>query len=213
MSIHDTYVTLKPEFPFQDIEHFFPEGLPMRDPFPMEFSQTPDGQPVALWVVDLHRLNNEQIKAFASLMAARHDVSIETILEDCEKRSGFFVNDTWVNSMSGGAENYRRTLELLDRRIDLEQINLEELNDFYAQQYRDWIEGDRVPESMPENYEDIDPRLKSPKLEKAYKQIAIHKFLNDGNYSVFDVLIGKATVDALNHIDPDADWELATDYP
>lgn len=211
MSIHDTWVRLNPDSPFQEIEFLFPEGLPMRDPFPMEFSQTHGGQPVALWVVDLARLSDEQIEALAGVIARSNGQLAETILEDCKARGGFFVNDTWVASMSGGAENYRRTLELLDRRIDLEQINLEELNEFYAQQYRDWIVGDRVPEPMPEKYEDVDPRLKNNELEKAYKQIEIQKFLNDGNYSLFDVLTGKATVEALNYLDPDADWELETD--
>jgi hypothetical protein len=153
----------------------------MRDPFPMKFSQNANGEPVALWVVDLHRLNDKQIAAIEGLIADLHAVSIKAILQDSDTNGGFCVSHASVSSISGGAENYRRTLELLDRSVDFEQIDLEELdnelNDFYAQQYRDWIVGDRVPEPMPENYEDIDPRMKNPELEKAYRQIAIQKFL------------------------------------
>lgn len=61
---------------------------------------------------------------------------------------------------------------------------------------------------MPERYEDIDDRFKNPELEQAYKRRAIDRHLENNDYSVFDVLTGKAMVNALNAIDDENEWEL-----
>lgn len=39
MTAHDTWVQLKEGHPFEDIDHLFPYGFPMRDPFPMARSR------------------------------------------------------------------------------------------------------------------------------------------------------------------------------
>ncbi len=211
MSKHDTWVGLKSSSPYKDIEHLFPEGFPMRDPFPMEIAETKRGEIVPLWIVDSDRLNKEQTQVLALVLAEKFSVSAHLVLEEAEKKGGFAMNHAWIDSMWGGAENYRRTVEFLDSEAERENgRNAQAWEHFYQQQYEDWINGDREPEPMPESYDDVDPRLKTPELEKVYKQIEIQRFLDNGNYSVFDVLSGTAMVDALNHIDPEGDWELAT---
>ena len=59
MSKHDTWVYLVEGNPFEPIQHLFPEGFPMRDPFPLGFSER-DNKHFALFVMDSCRLDDEQ---------------------------------------------------------------------------------------------------------------------------------------------------------
>ena len=186
MTAHDTWVQLKEGHPFEDIEHLFPDGFPMRDPFPMGVTRS--DTIVNLWFMDMNRLDNQQKHEIASLMAKKFGVDPQKIID--ESPEGFAINHEWIESMEGGVENYRRTLELADFN-ETEEPDSEAYKQFIDQQYRDWIDGDRVPEPMPENYEDIDPRMRSPELEQAYKRMEVQKLLNEGNYSTFDILSGK----------------------
>ncbi len=212
MSKHDTWVRLKPNSPYKSIEHLFPEGFPMRDPFPMEVGRNAEGEIVPLWIVDIDRLEEIQMTALSVTIARGCNTTPDIVISEALEKKGFSISHVWVDSMCGGAENYRRTIEFLDSEKQIEVgKNAIAWERFYQQQLNDWINGDRIPEPMPASYKDIDPRMKTPQLEKAYKQIEIEKFLSDGDYSLFDVLSGAAVVDALSQIDPENDWELATD--
>ena len=211
MSKHDTWVHLIPNSPYKSIEHLFPEGFPMRDPFPMEIAQNTENEIVSLWIVDLSRLNDEQREAYATVLAEEFNVSAQLVLEEAKREGGFAMNHAWIDSMWGGAESYRRTIEFLDSEAGRENgKNAQAWESFYQQQLNDWINGDRIPEPMSESYDDVDPRMKTPQLEEAYKKIEIQRFLDDGNYSVFDVLSGTAMVDALNCMDPESNWDKPT---
>ena len=205
MSKHDTWVKLKAGHPMTSIEQLFPEGFPMRDPWAM--GRSPDGK-TALWFIDDDRLTPDQSGEIAKLYAERFGVTIEKVLADSIS-NGFAIDADWVESMTGGAENYRRTLELADFLEANPEPDPEAYKQFQQQQYRDWIEGDRVPEPMPEKYEDVDPRMKSPELEQAYKEIEFNRLLEQGNYSVLDILTGKAMVEVLNQIDSEHEYSLA----
>ncbi|MEM7756543.1 MAG: hypothetical protein AAF298_00225 [Cyanobacteria bacterium P01_A01_bin.40] len=205
MSKHDTWVQLKTGNPFEHIEHLFPKGFPMRDPWGMGRSE--DGKTI-LWFMDMDRLSEPQKGVIAINIAEKFGVSPQEVID--ESPEGFLINGEWIESMAGGTENYRRSIELANFLEAHSEPNRKAYEAFYQQQYRDWIHGDRVPEPMPENYEDVDPRMQSPALEKAYKQIEIDRLLAQGNYSVFDVLSGKAMIEVLNQIDPDNEYSLST---
>lgn len=192
MSQHDTWVRLKPQHPFTSIEYLFPQGLPMRDPFPM--GRSADGK-VALWFIDDDRLEADQSQAIAKLYAQKFGVTTQEVIADAIP-DGFAIDANWVKGMYGGAECYRRSLEAADFFAAHPRPDAQAYEQFIKQQYRDWIEGDRTPEPMPERYEDIDPRFKNPGLEEIYRQIEVNKALQ--GYSVMDVLTGKATLDVLN---------------
>lgn len=78
--------------------------------------------------------------------------------------------------------------------------------EFYDNQRLRWIDGEEVPEPFPEDFDSVDPRLKTPELEVAMKRNQINKML--AGYSVFDVLTGQAMTDVLNAIDPDNEYNL-----
>lgn len=195
MSKHDTWVELIEGHPFEAIKDLFPEGFPMRDPFPLGFSKR-DKKHFSLWHMDMNRLDDDRIMAIAELMAQKFKVTKEVILDDA-KNNGFLIDHKWVKSMWGEAENYRRTIELADFFEAHPDPGTEDIASFICQQTADWVDGDRIPDPLPENYFDIDERLKTQELEDAYKKRDIAKFLEAGNYSHFDILTGKPVQDYL----------------
>lgn len=56
--------------------------------------------------------------------------------------------------------------------------------------------------------EEVPEDLRSPELVAAIKKNKVNQLLADGNYSVFDVLTGKAMTEVLNQIDPDHTYEI-----
>jgi hypothetical protein len=79
--------------------------------------------------------------------------------------------------------------------------------EFYNSQRDRWIEGDEVPPPI-NSIEDVDPRLRTPELERALKMRKVESAIAQGNYSVLDVLTGRAFTDALNIIDPENSYSL-----
>lgn len=53
--------------------------------------------------------------------------------------------------------------------------------------------------------------MRTPELAAAIQQNRINQVLADKDYSVLDVLLGKATVDILNEIDPDNFYSVVDD--
>ena len=212
MSKHDTLVRLIENSILEPIIDLFPDGLiPMRDPFSMKTGKDENGKNCALWVVDMERLDEEQTMCFAEVVAYHNNTDLEQVMEMVDSEGGFLFNGENVVAMYGDAENYARTLELADFLEAHPKPDPEAFEQFCQQQYRDWIDGNKIPDPMPENYEDVDDRFKTPELEQAYKERAIEKFLEQGNYRVFELLTGRPMVDALNALDPDNQWELVND--
>jgi hypothetical protein len=55
--------------------------------------------------------------------------------------------------------------------------------------------GNRFPDCLPENYEDVDERLKSPELKSVYQSRDFFAFLRTRNYSIPEITSGQALKD------------------
>ncbi|BAY16903.1 hypothetical protein NIES21_27370 [Anabaenopsis circularis NIES-21] len=203
MTKHDTWVRLKAGNPYEPIIKLFPDGMiPMRDPFPLERVTGPNQEQIAVWIVDLQRLSSVQAQAIAQLTAAAHYADANEVAAEAVERGGFLLTHSWIESMECGPEGFQRQTELADFFETAPQPpSAKAWREFYNSQHDRWIEGDEVPPPI-NTIEDIDPRLRTPELEERMKMHQVNQFLADGNYSVFDVLTGRAMVDALNAIDP-----------
>ncbi len=72
-SKHDTWIELKSEAYLDRISEFFPEGIPMRDPFPMFFFPLEETEKsISLWVTDNSRFSPQQIEGLAYLIAEKN---------------------------------------------------------------------------------------------------------------------------------------------
>jgi hypothetical protein len=213
MTKHDTWGELLDGHPFEQIEYLFPEGYPFRDPFPLVVAQK-DNQNVALFVIDMERLDLEQIDAIAEVLADKYKLTKQETLEDAKVNPfcTFCIQASWIQSLSGDAEAYQRNIEFLDYFDGLDgEPTKEQFQSFIRQQKADWIDGNKIPDPVPENYQDVDPRMESQELEDAYQKRDIAKFLEQGNYSAFDVLTGKPIQDYFDHLDEEGDLHYALD--
>jgi len=206
---HDTWVKLKPGNPYEPILDLFADGMiPMRDPFPLERAKFEDE---ALWIVDIERLRDTQVFALAELLAQVHGVDPLEVEEEAITKGGFAMSNQWVESMQGGPESFARSKELADWLETAPQPpSAEAWLQFYDGQHSRWIEGDEIPPAI-NSLEDVDERLRTPELEQAMKMRQICQVMAQGNYSVLDVLMGRAMVDALNTIDPNNTYSLVGD--
>jgi hypothetical protein len=199
MTKHDTWVTLKPRSPYEPILDLFPDGIPMRDPFPMELSQ--DGK-ASLWIIDLERLSNIQTLALAQLIGSHHGVGSDEVVEEAIHKGGFAMGYGWVKSIYCGPEGFQRQKELADFLETHQPPSRQAWAEFSNSQVSRWIVGSEEPPPI-NNIDDVDPRLRTRELEQALKMRVIERGLAAGNYSVLDVLTGKAVVEVLNLIDPE----------
>ncbi|MGL5836783.1 MAG: hypothetical protein ACRC1Z_26665 [Waterburya sp.] len=55
--------------------------------------------------------------------------------------------------------------------------------------------GNRFPDCLPENYENVDERLKSPELKSVYQARDFFAFLRTRNYSIPEITSGQALKD------------------
>lgn len=210
MTKHDTWVKLKPGNPYEPILDLFSKGMiPMRNPFPMERPLGPNKEQIALWIVDIERLSSIQIQAIARLIASARNADVAEIAAQAEAGNGFAMNEAWVESTQCGAEGFARSKELADFLETAPPPGTPEgrkaWDNFADDQYERWIYGDEEPPAI-NSIEDIDPRLRTPELEQAFQHLQFEKKLS--NYSVFDILTGRAMVDTLNQIDPDNIYSL-----
>ena len=179
----------------------------MRDPFGMERVRDRNGEIVSLWIVDMERLNEQQIDALAFAIASGFGVDPEAVRADAIANGGFAINGNWIASMECGAEGMQRTKELADFLETAPQPpSGEALDEFYASQRRRWIDGDEVPPPLPKRIEEFDSRLVTPELEAALKAQQASEAMS--GYSILDVLTGRAMVDILNELDPDSEYSL-----
>jgi hypothetical protein len=217
MTKHDTWVKLKPDTPYEPILDLFPDGIfPMRDPFPLERAMH-EGKVIPLWIIDLERLTEIQANALAQLIALLSGATPDEVAQEAQAKGGFAMGEGWIESMVCDAEGFQRSKELADFFETAPQSPSKQAQkawaDFYNSQHERWIEGDEVPPPI-NSIEDVDPRLRTPELEQAFKMRKIEAALlaaegiAQGNYSVMDVLTGRAFTDALNIIDPENTYSL-----
>jgi hypothetical protein len=111
MAKHDSWVYLTYNSPFENIIQIFPDGFPVRDPFPMVLQQTSHGSVVPCWTLDLNRMSSTQVVLVASVFAAARDVEIETAIAKLH-REGAHLSYRWVESLECGPEGRARTAEI-----------------------------------------------------------------------------------------------------
>jgi hypothetical protein len=209
MTKHDTWVKLKPQNPYEPILDLFPEGMiPMRDPFPLERVTAADGEQIAVWIVDLERLSSIQSNAIAQIIAHVRGVDPNLVASEATAAGGFSLKHEWIEFMWCGDEGFQRQKELADFFETAPQPpSARAYREFYNSQCARWIEGDEVPPPI-NSIDDVDPRLRTPELERLFKMKEIQSAMSQGNYSVLDVLTGRAMIDALNIIDPEKSYSL-----
>lgn len=211
MTDHDSWVRIASGNPFEKILHLFPDGIPVRDPFPMEMGQTNTGEKNALWTIDLKRLDEDQEDAIAETIAIFKNATAQEVLDQAIAHGGFGLDYRWVIDLTVGPEGYARSLELrefLNNNPPGPTRSLKVLKAFNQDQIERWIKGDEVPPPLPESIEDVPEDMRSPSLEQVIKKNKVQKILAAGNYSVLDMLTGKAMTDVLNQIDPDSSYEV-----
>lgn len=211
MTKHDTWVKLKPGNLYEPILDLFPDGMiPMRDPFPLERVTTDKGL-ISLWIIDMERLSSFQAQALAQIIAIHHNTDPLEVAQEAVSKGGFAMNSEWVESMKCWAEGFERGRELADFIQTAPPQGTREgakaFWEFYQSQHKRWIEGNQEPRPI-NSIEDIHPSLRTPELERLIKMHQVESAISKGNYSVFDVLTGRATVDILNEIDPENEYSL-----
>ncbi|HLO88727.1 MAG TPA: hypothetical protein VK203_27485 [Nostocaceae cyanobacterium] len=164
MTNHDTWVRLKPGNPLEPLAYIFPEGIPMRDPFPMERGK--DG--TVLWIIDSERLYVAQVNAICNLIAEIKKVDKDDVMHECMANGGLAIAHEWVDldSMSGGSECYQRSQEFLNFLESHQEPTTEQWQEFYKGQIARWIEGDEQPQPI-NSMADIDPRLQLEAQQEA----------------------------------------------
>ncbi|MEH1807547.1 hypothetical protein [Nostoc sp.] len=209
MTKHDTWVKLKPGNPYEPIIDLFPFGMiPMRDPFPLERIADAEDQQIALWIIDLERLKSSQAVAIAQFIALLRNADPLEVTQEAMAKGGFAMRHDWIDSMQCGPEGIQRQKELADFFETAPQPpSARAYQEFYNSQHERWIEGDEVPPPI-NTIEDVDPRLRTPELEQHFKMSQVESAITQGNYSVFDFLMGQPMVDALNQIDPENSYSL-----
>jgi hypothetical protein len=209
---HDTWVKLKPGNPYEPILDLFPDGMiPMRDPFPLERVTTDNGEEIALWIIDIERLSSIQFQALAKIIAISCKTDAVLVAAEAGLKGGFAMNSEWVASMQCWVEGFARGKELADFLETAPKPGTREAAsaflEFRDSQYERWVDGNQEPPPI-NSIDDVDPRLRSPDLERIFKMMPIEAAIAQGNYSALDVLTGRAMVDALNTIDPENSYSL-----
>lgn len=211
MTDHDSWVTLAPGNPYELIIHLFPDGIPVRDPFPMNTLKTLEGKVISLWTIDLERLDDSQVDAICETISDLKGEHPEIILDDAISHGGFSLDSRWVAGLEIGPEGYARTLELREFTLNNPRKTRQAalaMQAFLQDQVERWIDGDEIPPPLPESIDEVPEELRTSGLEQAIKKNKVNALLEAGNYSVFDMLTGRAMTDVLNQIDPDNSYEV-----
>lgn len=215
MTHHDTWVFLKTPCPYDAIKPLFPRGFPMRDPFPMTMAQSEEEE-IVLWVIDIERLTPQQTYQIAYIIAQNSGADIDDVMDEAIAARGFGLSNEWIGNMEVGPEGYARTMELKQfleayPPAPLTPESKQAYLEFVTSQVERWIDGDEIPPPLPATIDEVDPNMRTPELAAAIQQNRINQVLADKDYSVLDVLLGKATVDILNEIDPDNFYSVVDD--
>jgi hypothetical protein len=165
MTKHDSWVILREGSPFDQIKYLFPNGFPVRDPFPLEVGDA-GNKNVPIFAIDIDRLDSNQLAKLALLIAANNKVSIEEITRYIVSTGYLGIASHWVKKLWCGDEGIARQVELADFFEKNEDD--ETFIEFYDRQYRDWIDGDKIAPKI-NSIDDVDPRLRTPELENHFK--------------------------------------------
>lgn len=211
MTDHDSWVTLAPGNPYESIMHLFHGVIPVRDPFPMIQQRLDNGDVASLWVIDLERLDDGQFDAIADVVSENLNVDPQLIKDEAIVIGGYRLDTKWVVGLEIGPEGYARTLEIREFTLNNPRKTRQAalaMQAFLQDQVERWIDGDEIPPPLPESIDEVPEELRTPGLEQAIKRNKINALLAAGNYSVLDILTGRAMTEVLNQIDPDNSYEI-----
>lgn len=211
MSNHDSWVRVTESSPYKTLLVLFPNGFPVRDPFPMYSGKKQNGETVALWAIDIERLDIDECEAIANVIALQKGADPDDVLEESIEAGLFGLDNEWVVGLEIGAEGYARTLELREFMLanrPMTESTSQAMQDFMQDQIERWIDGDEVPPPLPVSIDEVPEDLRSPELEAAIKRNNLNYRVGDGTYSVFDVMTGRAMVDVLNKQDSEFTYEV-----
>ncbi|NJK46995.1 hypothetical protein HC931_01140 [Candidatus Gracilibacteria bacterium] len=203
MTKHDSWVYLVPQSPFEAIANWFPNGFPVRDPWPAVMMGDS-----SIWQVDLERLATSQVWAFAEIFAINRKLTRDEILDGIQQSNFIGIDDCWVDRLDVGPEGMQRTLELANFLEVHPEYTPDQWQEFMADQQRRWIDGNEQPPPMPQTIDEVDPRLRTPEIEAAIEHQQVKQMLHDKGYSVFDVMMGYARADIESILGTDSGWEL-----
>ncbi len=204
MTKHDSWVYLIPQSPFEAIAGHFPDGFPVRDPWPATIVGD-----ATLWHVDLERLDNFQVFALAEIFAINRGLTTDEILDGIQQSNFIGIDNRWVDRLEVGPEGMQRTLEIAKYFEKHPESTSEQWQAFLTDQQRRWIDGNEQPPSVPQTIEEIDPRLRTLELEAAIVNRQVKQMLHDKGYSVLDVMMGYAREDIESIIGNDSGYELS----
>ena len=150
-SKHDSWVWLKDDSRLSPILPLFPQGFPVRDPFPMQIDFD-DNQAFALWVLDSKRLELSQRGAFCQYLANgfRHTLNRQVSPQEVLDKWLCIPNEE-IALLEVGKEGLVRTLEL---NIFMSTGQVLDLNSFYDNQTARWIDGNESPDDVMEKIDD-----------------------------------------------------------
>ena len=146
---HDSWVYLNPNNPFGDLAQHFPQGIPVRDPFPLSYSWFGD-EIIPLWAIDVTRLNNFQIKLLAKTIAKDCQTNTKNILAKVFINGVLNFPHKYIGRLRCGFEGLQRIEELkIFRQYYGENVGQTEFSLFVRSQYQNWIQTNRQFSKYP----------------------------------------------------------------
>jgi hypothetical protein len=203
MTKHDSWIYLVPQSPFDAIADYFPDGVPVRDPWPATIVGD-----ATLWQVDLERLDNLQVFAFAEIFAINRGLTRDEILDGIQQSNFIGIDNRWVDRLKVGPEGMQRTLERAKYFEKHPESTSKQWQAFMSDQQQRWIDGNELPPPMPQTIDELDPRLRTPEIEAAIKNRQVKQMLHEKGYSVLDVMMGYAREDIESIMGSDSGYEL-----
>lgn len=209
MSKHDSWIQVNDPY-LIEVASLFPEGmLPARDPIPMEFYENK----LTLFVLDNERLDDGHFKAIVDCLANKWTRREEEILQDFEQIGFFATLSESVSSVYTGIEGFVRTIEwvkFMDENDPNDPLTSLKLLEFLKAHKAKWVEGDQQP-NLQLAWSEFPDHLKDDQMRRMYNHLTANQLLEKSHYSALDMIFGKAPVDTLNEIDPDAKYSLVND--
>ena len=145
MSKHDSWATLKPHPAFDKVKHLFPNGVPLRDPFPAIVVQ----EKLAGFIIDHHRLDSEQFIALIEAIASKNATTFSEVNDEFNKFGQIGIHIDSIKMIQTGKEGFVRSLEALKFFSEVARKSpgsSQRLNTFISNQIARWVDGDEQPD-------------------------------------------------------------------
>lgn len=189
---------------------YFPEGIPMRDPFAMEFVRGAAGEIIPCWVVDLDRLEGIQFTAIAEAIAYGMKADPHEVAAEALAKGGFLIRAEWIASMECGAEGVARAIEYTEfLKTPIKATAIEDFRAFLEDQKRRWIDGDEIAPPLQTSIDGAPEEVISRERKKALEYLQAVQATS--GISAVDIIFNPELAQALRPIAPDLDYLLPED--